>query len=66
MARFFHMQARSIDVNRLIRPFGMDADDAVTGGLRFTEVIEIFCPSSLFNSVDLPTFGRPTMATNPQ
>ena len=27
---------------------------------------EIFCPSSLFNNVDLPTFGRPTMAINPQ
>jgi hypothetical protein len=60
------MQARGIDVDRLIRAFSMDTDDAVTRGLRFTEVIEIFCPSSLFNSVDLPTFGRPTMAINPQ
>src|SRR5919202_4730760 len=29
------------------------------------EVIETFCPTSLFTSVDLPTFGRPTTATKP-
>ena len=35
-------------------------------GTLLREVMEIFCPSSLFNNVDLPTFGRPTMAINPQ
>src|SRR4051812_44252124 len=30
------------------------------------EVMLIFCPTSAFSSVDLPTFGRPTMATSPQ
>ena len=30
------------------------------------EVMLIFWPTSAFSSVDLPTFGRPTMATSPQ
>ncbi|MNP49785.1 hypothetical protein D3C76_1439950 [compost metagenome] len=30
------MQTRGIDINSLIRPFGMDTDDAVTSGLRLT------------------------------
>src|SRR5690554_2751229 len=30
-----------------------------------SETIEIFCPSREFNSVDLPTFGRPITATKP-
>ena len=30
-----------------------------------SETIETFCPTSWFNSVDLPTFGRPTIETNP-
>ena len=29
-------------------------------------VMEIFCPTSLFSNVDLPTLGRPTRHTNPQ
>jgi hypothetical protein len=29
----------------------------------FLEVMLIFCPTSLLISVDLPTFGRPTIAT---
>ena len=28
-------------------------------------VMAIFCPSRRFNSVDLPTLGRPTTATKP-
>ncbi|CSB66088.1 Uncharacterised protein [Vibrio cholerae] len=36
----------------------------VVCGLR--EVIEIFCPNRLLSRVDLPTFGRPTIATKPQ
>ncbi len=32
----FHVQARGIDVNRLIRAFSMDTNDAVTRGLRLT------------------------------
>ena len=35
-ALLFHVQARGIDVDRLIRAFSMDADDAVTRGLRLT------------------------------
>ena len=31
-----------------------------------SEVMLIFCPTSAFSSVDLPTFGRPTIATRPQ
>ena len=30
------------------------------------DVIEIFCPTSAFIKVDLPTFGLPTMAIRPQ
>jgi hypothetical protein len=30
------------------------------------EVMLIFCPTSALSSVDLPTLGRPTMATRPQ
>jgi hypothetical protein len=30
------------------------------------DVMLIFCPTSAFISVDLPTFGRPTIATMPQ
>src|SRR3989344_7635662 len=30
------------------------------------EVIDTFCPAGAFISVDLPTFGRPTMAISPQ
>jgi hypothetical protein len=29
------------------------------------ETIAIFAPRTRFSSVDLPTLGRPTMATNP-
>jgi hypothetical protein len=29
------------------------------------EVITIFVPTSAFTSVDLPVFGRPTIATKP-
>ena len=32
----FHVQARGIDVDRLIRAFSMDTDDAVTRGLSLT------------------------------
>ena len=35
-ALLFHVQARCIDVDRLIRAFSMDTDDAVTRGLRLT------------------------------
>src|SRR5271169_2928180 len=31
----------------------------------FGETMETFLPTSVFTSVDLPAFGRPTMATNP-
>ena len=30
------------------------------------DVMLIFCPTSALSKVDLPTFGRPTMATSPQ
>ena len=30
------------------------------------EVMLIFCATSAFSKVDLPTFGRPTIATRPQ
>jgi len=30
------------------------------------EVIAIFCPTMRFSNVDLPTFGRPMIATNPE
>ncbi len=40
-------------------PFSMDPHNAVTSCLRLAGGNEIFCPSSLFNNVDLPTFGRP-------
>ena len=32
----------------------------------FAEVMLTFWPTSAFSSVDLPTFGRPTIATRPQ
>ena len=33
---FFHMQARGIDVDRLVRAFSMNTNDAVTRRLRFS------------------------------
>ena len=36
----------------------------VVCGLR--DVIETFAPTSRLSSVDLPTLGRPTIATRPQ
>ncbi len=38
----------------------MDPHNAVTSCLRLAGGNGDFCPSSLFNNVDLPTFGRPT------
>ncbi len=39
-----------------------DPHNAVTSCLRLAGGDGDFLPSSLFNNVDLPTFGRPTMA----
>ncbi|MNC40440.1 hypothetical protein D3C75_891510 [compost metagenome] len=46
-ALFFHMQPWGIDVNRLIRAFGMDTHNAVTSGLRFTGSDRNFLPKQL-------------------
>ncbi len=49
-----------------MRAFGMNTGNAVARGLRFYgSDREIFYAGGLFSKVDLPTFGRPTMAADP-
>ncbi|MNU59918.1 hypothetical protein D3C71_490940 [compost metagenome] len=43
----FHMQAWGIDINRLIRAFSMNTDDAVTRGLRLTGRNRNFLPKQI-------------------
>ena len=61
------VQARRIDENDLRVGPGQNAEDAMPRRLRLrADDRLIFCPSSALSSVDLPTFGRPTIAAKPQ
>ena len=44
---------------------GQDATDGLTRGFGREEAMATCVPINALISVDLPTFGRPTTATNP-
>ena len=60
------VHAGRVDEDNLAAPGAVpDAHDAVAGGLRLGLTMASFSPTMRLSSVDLPTLGRPRMATVP-
>jgi hypothetical protein len=59
------VQSRRIDQHQLRVRAIHHAEDAMPGGLRLGVTMVTLRPTRAFTSVDLPTLGRPTMATMP-
>lgn len=59
----FGLEARGVDEDELGIVVGEDAGDAVAGGLGLAGDDGNLLPTRRLSRVDLPTLGRPTMAT---